>query len=108
VDPAGQTRVEAAHSAHDVDALEVLAAVLFEDLESLRRILVGSRRTVVVPGAGVPRVEKGARGDAPPLLPASGAGRRFIVAGVEHGADVTVYGFGKPSRIACTAAFTPS
>src|SRR5215471_18558090 len=51
---AGQTGVEAAHRSHDVDALEILGPVFFEDLEPLHRVLVRSRRAVAVARAGVP------------------------------------------------------
>src|SRR2546429_4794262 len=42
VHPAGQARVEAADSPHDVDALEVVGLVLLEDRGVLHRVLVGS------------------------------------------------------------------
>src|SRR5947207_1253650 len=40
VDAARQARIEAAHRAHDVDALEVLGAVLLEQVHALHRVLV--------------------------------------------------------------------
>ena len=54
VDPARQARVEAAHGAHDVDALEVVRGVLLEDRGALHRVLVRPRRAVDVAGVGVP------------------------------------------------------
>src|SRR5581483_4570728 len=51
----GQTRVEAAHRAHDVDALEVLPVVLLEDGLALYRILVWPRRAEAVARVGIPR-----------------------------------------------------
>src|SRR5262249_12645223 len=53
--PARQARVEAAHGAHDVDALEVLLGVLLEDRRVLHRVLVRPRRPVDVADAAVPR-----------------------------------------------------
>ena len=55
VHAAGQARIERAHRAHDVDALEVLGAVLLEDRRVLHRILVRARRPVDVARARVPR-----------------------------------------------------
>ena len=55
VHAAGQAGVEAADRAHDVDALEVLGAVLLEDRRVLHRVLVRARRPVHVTRAGVPR-----------------------------------------------------
>src|SRR5580692_7096768 len=52
---AGQAWIEAAHRAHDVDALEVVPSVLLEDRLTLHRILVRARRAVAVARAGVPR-----------------------------------------------------
>ena len=52
---AGQAGVEAAHRAHDVDALEVLAVVLLEDRLALHRVLVRAGRAVGVARVGVPR-----------------------------------------------------
>ena len=49
--PHGRHGIEAAHRAHDVDALEVFAVVLLEDRLPLHRVLVGTGRSV-----GVPRV----------------------------------------------------
>src|SRR4029078_9054325 len=53
--PPRKTRVETAHRAHDVDALEVLPVVLLEDRLALYRILVRPRCAVAVPRVGVPR-----------------------------------------------------
>src|SRR5262249_8970086 len=55
VHTAGQAWIEAAHRAHDVDALEVLPRVLLEDRLTLHRILVGARCAEAVARAGVPR-----------------------------------------------------
>src|SRR5262249_16103449 len=44
VHPARQAGIEAPHRAHDVDALEVLASVLLEDLQPLHGVLVGPGR----------------------------------------------------------------
>ena len=55
VHAARQARVEAAHRAHDVDALEVLAVVLLEDRLALHRVLVRAGRAVAVARVGVPR-----------------------------------------------------
>ncbi len=54
MDAAGQARVEAAHRAHDVDALELVRPVLLEDRRVLHRVLVGAGRAVDVARAGVP------------------------------------------------------
>ena len=43
VHAARQARVEAAHRAHDVDAAEVVLAVLLEDRLALHRVLVRAR-----------------------------------------------------------------
>src|SRR5206468_1685040 len=42
VDPARQAGIEAADRPHDVDPLEVVAAVLLEDRQPLHRVLVGA------------------------------------------------------------------
>ena len=55
VHAARQARVERAHRAHDVDALEVLRAVLLEDRRVLHGVLVGAGRAVDVARVGVPR-----------------------------------------------------
>src|SRR5690242_19987322 len=52
---ARQARIEAAHGAHDVDALEVVRAVLLEDRRVLDGVLVRAGGTEGVPRAGVPR-----------------------------------------------------
>src|ERR1700733_2143049 len=51
----GQAGVKAAHRSHDVDAFELVWAVLFEDGRVLYRVFVGSRRAVSVPRIRVPR-----------------------------------------------------
>src|SRR5712691_2499089 len=53
--PARQARVEAAHRAHDVDALEGVRRVLLEDRRVLHRVLVRPGRPVAIPHAAVPR-----------------------------------------------------
>ncbi len=55
VDAARQTGVEAAHRPHDVDALELVRAVLLEDRRVLHGVLIRPRRAVHVTRAGVPR-----------------------------------------------------
>src|SRR6185295_6753391 len=50
----GQARVEAAHRAHDVDALEVLVAALLEDRGVLHGVLVRAGGAVAVAHAAVP------------------------------------------------------
>src|SRR3954447_20836464 len=55
VDATRQARVEAAHRAHDVNALEVVRAVLLEDGRVLDGVLVGAGRAEAVAGAAVPR-----------------------------------------------------
>ena len=52
---ARQARIKAAHRAHDVDALEFVRPVLFEDRRILHRIFVRTRRSVDVARIGVPR-----------------------------------------------------
>ena len=44
-----QTRIEAAHSAHDVDAFEFVWPVLLEDRRVLHRVLIRSWRAIHVP-----------------------------------------------------------
>src|SRR5262245_821699 len=51
---ARQARVEAADSAHDVNALELLGRVLLEDWRILYSILIWTRCTVDVTRAGIP------------------------------------------------------
>ena len=51
---AGQAWVEAADSAHNVDALEILRTVLFENRAALHGVLVGPRCPIYVPRAGIP------------------------------------------------------
>src|SRR5262245_57785992 len=48
-------RVKAPHYAHDVNPLEIIGHVLFEDGPTWHRILIGTRRAVNVARAGVPR-----------------------------------------------------
>src|SRR5579883_750771 len=55
VNAAGQAGVETAHGAHDVDTLEVVRPVLFEDRCALDRVLVGPRCTEDVARSSVPR-----------------------------------------------------
>src|SRR5580658_7487299 len=55
VHAARQAWVEAAHRPHDVDALEVLRAVLLEDRGVLHGVLVRAGRAVAVADAAVPR-----------------------------------------------------
>src|SRR5262249_35009015 len=55
VHAAGQARVEAAHGAHDVDALEAVRGVLLEDRSVLYRVLEGTRGAEGVPDTAVPR-----------------------------------------------------
>src|SRR5207248_4567343 len=51
---AWQTRIKAAHCAHDVNALEAVRAILFEDRRVLHGILVGARRTIDVAHTAIP------------------------------------------------------
>src|SRR2546423_15680393 len=55
VHAARQTRIEAPDRAHDIDALERVAAVLLEDWHVLNRVLVGARRAIDIPRARIPR-----------------------------------------------------
>ena len=55
MDAAGQAGIEAAHRAHDVDALEFVRTVLLEDRRVLHRVLVRTRRAVNVARVRVPR-----------------------------------------------------
>src|SRR5271170_6198134 len=54
VHAARQTRIEAAYGAHDVDALEFVRPILFEDRRVLHRILVRARGSVNIARIGVP------------------------------------------------------
>src|SRR5579875_234797 len=54
VDATRQAGVEAAHCTHDVDALEVLRAVLLEDGGVLYRVLVGARSPIDITHTAVP------------------------------------------------------
>src|SRR2546423_14920240 len=55
VHAARETRIEAPDRAHDIDALERVAAVLLEDWHVLNRVLVRARRAIDIPRARVPR-----------------------------------------------------
>src|SRR5215469_15249609 len=55
VNAAGKARVEASHRSHDVNAAEVLRAVLFEDRSVLHCVFVWARRAVNVAGICIPR-----------------------------------------------------
>ena len=55
VDAAGQTGIEAAHRAHDIDALEFVRTVLLKDRRVLHRVFVRSRRAVNIARIRVPR-----------------------------------------------------
>src|SRR5215475_13980985 len=46
--------VEAAYRPHDVDALEAVRRILFEDRRVLHRVLVRTRRSVYIANAAVP------------------------------------------------------
>ena len=52
---ARQTRIEAAHGAHDVDAFEFVRSVLFEDGCVLNRIFVRAGCSIDVARAAIPR-----------------------------------------------------
>src|SRR5271154_3855644 len=54
VDTARQTRIEAAYSPHNVDSLELIGTVFFEDRRVLHRILVWTRGAVDIARIGVP------------------------------------------------------
>src|SRR6185437_3094980 len=54
VDTAGQTGIKAAHGPHNVNALEVLGPVLFENGRVLHRVFVGTGSAVNVARVGVP------------------------------------------------------
>src|SRR3954471_8741862 len=54
VDAAGQAGIEAAHCAHDVDALELVWPILFEDWRVLHRILIRTRSAIDVARIGIP------------------------------------------------------
>src|ERR1700752_666659 len=55
VNTAGETRIKASHRAHDVDALEIVGAVFFEDGRVLDRILIRAGRAVDVAWICIPR-----------------------------------------------------
>ena len=59
VHAARQARIEAPHRAHDVDALEVLGAILLEDLESLDGVLVGAGQNTPIFEVNKPEDFKG-------------------------------------------------
>src|SRR5215510_16096202 len=52
---AWHARVKAPHYAHDVNSIEIIGPILFEDGGTLHRILIGTGRAVNVARAGVPR-----------------------------------------------------
>src|SRR4051794_36970835 len=54
VDAARQAGVEAANGSHDVNALEIIRAILLEDGRVLHSVLVRAGRAVAVARAGVP------------------------------------------------------
>ena len=54
VHAARQAGVETAHGTHDVDPLELVRPVLFEDGRILHRIFVGPRRSIDIPWIRVP------------------------------------------------------
>src|ERR1700756_932401 len=62
VNTARQARIEAAHRTHDVDALEILPVVLFEDRLALYGILVRAGGAVAVTRVRVPRRRRGRGG----------------------------------------------
>ena len=49
VHAARQAGIETANRAHDVDALELVGAIFFEDRRVLNRVFVWSRRSVDIP-----------------------------------------------------------
>jgi hypothetical protein len=49
-----QTRIEAAHGAHDIDAFELVRAIFFKNRRVLDRIFIGSGNTVRIASAGIP------------------------------------------------------
>src|ERR1700751_4123131 len=51
---ARQAWVETAHGTHDVDTLEFIGSVLFEDRRILNRIFVRPRRSVDIPWVRIP------------------------------------------------------
>src|SRR5579862_8589623 len=55
VNTAREARVEAAHRAHDVDAAEILGAVLLENRRILYRVFIRSRSAFDITRARVPR-----------------------------------------------------
>src|ERR1041384_8729817 len=55
MDAAGKTRIKASHRAHNIDALEFVGPVFFEDGRILHGVLIRPRRPVDVPRAGIPR-----------------------------------------------------
>src|SRR5258708_686258 len=52
---AGQAWIEAANRAHDVDTLEILRAVVFEDRRVLYRIFIGAGSSIDITRFRVPR-----------------------------------------------------
>src|SRR3984957_20705932 len=51
---ARQTRIEAAHSAHDVDSFEFVRTVLLEERRILNRIFIWSRSSIHIAWVGIP------------------------------------------------------
>src|SRR5262245_880580 len=54
MDATGQARIKTAHYTHNVDAFEILRAILLEDWRVLYRIFVGTRSPIDVTWAGIP------------------------------------------------------
>src|SRR5579883_589826 len=52
--PAWQARIEAAHSAHNINPLKIVRAILFKDGRVLHGILVGSRGSIDIAHAAIP------------------------------------------------------
>src|SRR5579875_3091873 len=55
MDAAGKAGIETPHRSHDIDALEILRAILFEDRRVLNGVFIRSGRAVAVARAAVPR-----------------------------------------------------
>src|ERR1700749_2553105 len=55
---ARQTRVEAAHGAHNVDPFEVLRAILFKNRRVLNRVFVRPGGSIDIARVGVPRCRR--------------------------------------------------
>src|SRR5277367_68003 len=54
VHAAGQARVETAYRAHDINSLEFIGTVFFEDRRILHRVLVRPWSSVNIPWVGIP------------------------------------------------------